>query len=181
MPPTKEALIEPVREADIAELIQLARDIWHQHYPSIITVEQIEYMLAQRYHPDVIRAQLAGDTAWWDKLVLDGAMIAFTAYELGKHPREMKLDKLYVRYDLRGQGYGSRLIRHVEGAARRRGCLSLLLQVNKYNASAIAAYRCNGFDVVESAKFDIGNGFYMDDYVMAKGIPPELGVAAECV
>jgi ribosomal protein S18 acetylase RimI-like enzyme len=173
MPTTEQALIEPVRVADIAELVQLAREIWHQHYPSIITVEQIEYMLAQRYHPDVICAQLAGDTAWWDKLVLDGAMIAFTAYELGKHPHEMKLDKLYVRYDLRGRGYGSRLIRHVEGAAWQRGSRRMSLQVNKHNASAIAAYRRNGFDVVESAKFDIGNGFYMDDYVMAKDISPQ--------
>jgi ribosomal protein S18 acetylase RimI-like enzyme len=180
MQTTADARILPLREEDISDLVQLARDIWHRHYPSIITVEQIEYMLAQRYHPDVIRGQLASGSAWWDKLMLDGAMIAFTSYELGKHPYEMKLDKLYVRYDLRGHGYGSLLIRHVESQARLHGCRRLSLQVNKHNTSAIAAYRRNGFEVVESAKFDIGNGFYMDDYVMAKGLAPEQNAEPRC-
>ena len=55
--------ILPVRESDIAEVVELARAIWYQHYPDIISVEQIEYMLGQRYHPDLIRAQLASGRA----------------------------------------------------------------------------------------------------------------------
>ena len=47
--------ILPLGEQDIPALIELARAIWYAHYPSIITVEQIEYMLGQRYHPDLIR------------------------------------------------------------------------------------------------------------------------------
>jgi len=173
MPPTDpEARIVPLREEQIPELIRLAREIWFQHYRSIITVEQIEYMLAQRYHPDAIRAQLAGGAAWWDTLMLNEDMVAFTSYELGKHPQEMKLDKLYVRYDLRGRGHGSELIRHVEHQARLRGCRRLVLQVNKNNASAIDAYRRNGFEVIEATKFDIGGGFEMDDFVMAKDVGP---------
>ena len=165
-----EARIVPLREEQIPELIRLAREIWFQHYRSIITVEQIEYMLAQRYHPDAIRAQLASGAAWWDALMLNETMVAFTSYELGKHPQEMKLDKLYVRYDLRGRGYGSELIRHVQHQARLRGCRRLVLQVNKNNASAIEAYRRNGFEVIEAAKFDIGGGFEMDDFVMVKDV-----------
>jgi ribosomal protein S18 acetylase RimI-like enzyme len=167
-----EARILPLREEQIPELVRLAHEIWLQHYPSIITVEQIEYMFAQRYHPDVIRAQLASGAAWWDTLMLNDDMIAFASYELGKHPREMKLDKLYVRYDLRGRGYGSLLIRHAQDQARLRGSRRLVLQVNKNNTSAIEAYRRNGFEVIEAAKFDIGSGFYMDDFVMAKDVGP---------
>jgi len=165
--------ILPVRESDIAEVVELARAIWYQHYPDIISVEQIEYMLGQRYHPDLIRAQLASGRAWWDKLVVDGAMVAFSSCELSDHAREMKLDKLYVRYDVRRHGYGSRLIGNAEQRARAAGCTQLRLQVNRNNRSAVDAYRRNGFTVVEEAKFDIGNGFYMDDYVMAKTVGPE--------
>jgi len=82
----------------------------------------------------------------------------------------MKLDKLYVRTDLHGRGLGGLLIRHVAGKARVLGCKRLSLQVNKNNASAIRAYRHNGFEVREAAKFDIGRGFYMDDYVMVKDL-----------
>ena len=168
---TLEVRILPLRRQDIPDLVRLARDIWHAHYPSIITVEQIEYMLDQRYRPAIIRSQLASGTAWWDKLLLDGAMVAFTAYELGEHSDAIKLDKLYVRYDLRGRGYGSLLMQHVEQCARARGRTRLYLQVNKNNASAIGAYLRNGFAVSEAVRFDIGRGFIMDDYVMSKPLP----------
>ena len=40
--------------------------------------------------------------------------------------------------------------------------------MNKHNAAAIAAYRNCGFVTREEVVVDIGNGFVMDDYVMAK-------------
>jgi diamine N-acetyltransferase len=169
--PAVDLRILPLREEDIPDLVRLARDIWYAHFPSIITVEQIEYMLDQRYRPELIRSQIASGTAWWDKLLLDGAMVAFTSYELGEHADAMKLDKLYVRYDLRGRGYGSLLIRQVEACARARGRTRLYLQVNRNNRSAIQAYLRNGFAVSDATRFDIGGGFVMDDYVMSKAFP----------
>jgi ribosomal protein S18 acetylase RimI-like enzyme len=56
----------------------------------------------------------------------------------------------------------------VEDIARKQGCHTVYLQVNKNNTSAIEAYQRNGYAVRESATFDIGQGFVMDDYVMAK-------------
>jgi ribosomal protein S18 acetylase RimI-like enzyme len=167
---TPTVCILPLREEDIPDLVRLARDIWYRHYPGIIPVEQIEYMLAQRYGPALIRAQIAGGEAWWDKLLLDGRLIGFCACERGKAPDELKIDKVYVHYDLRGRGYGSLLIEHVQRRARTLGCRRLFLQVNKNNRSAIEAYLKNGFSVAESATFDIGGGFVMDDYVMVKEI-----------
>ena len=46
----------------------------------------------------------------------------------------------------------------------------LILSVNKRNARAIAAYKRNDFAVAESVVTDIGGGFVMDDYIMAKGL-----------
>jgi len=170
--PVSDVRLAPLLAADIPELVRLARAIWYAHYPSIITTEQIEYMLEQRYRGDVIREQLANGNAWWDKLLLDGDMVAFASSEPGAHPQEMKLDKLYVRYDLRGRGYGGRLLRHVEQRGRALGFTHLYLQVNKNNRSAIDAYLRSGFAVSESAKFDIGGGFVMDDYIMSKALSP---------
>lgn len=164
--------ISPLREEDVDRLIALTRDIWMRHYTSIITVAQIEYMLEQRYHPLVIREQLRRPDVWWDTLQRDGELVGFAQYEWGSRPGEIKLDKLYVSYDLRGQGLGSLLLRHVENEARAKSAARLYLQVNKNNASAIGAYRKNGFEIAESAVFDIGNGFVMDDYVMAKTLAP---------
>ena len=162
--------ILPVRPEDIPDLVRLAREIWHRHYPGIITAEQIEYMLARGYSPEVIEAQLVSGKAWWDKLLLDGQLVAFGSCERGSSADELKIDKLYVRYDLRGRGYGSLLIEHARRRALDLGCKRLILQVNKNNTSAIEAYKKNGFAVVESAVFEIGGGFVMDDYVMARDV-----------
>lgn len=161
-----ELSIAPLAEGDIAAVIDLAGVIWRRHYPGIVSMEQIDYMLAQRYTPAVIRAQMQSGNAWWDKAVLDGRIIGFAQYELCE--RSMKLDKLYVHWDHQRQGYGGRMLAHVEDEARRHGLSSIRLNVNKHNLNSIAAYRKNGYAVVETVVADIGRGFVMDDYVMEK-------------
>ena len=165
--------ISSVRDADIAPVCALAREIWMQHYPGIITVRQIEYMLAQRYSPDAIRMQLQAGDAWWDKLEVRGELCGFASYERGTGARAMKLDKLYVHQLVRGKGYGAALIDHVTKVARRQGMDNLTLQVNKYNHGSVAAYLRVGFAVAKTVKVDIGNGFFMDDYVMEKVVRRE--------
>ena len=160
--------IRSATPADIPALAALARDTWHRHYPAIISTAQIEYMLAERYHPDVIREQLGRAEMWWDLLVTDAGLAAFAATETGAQAGEIKIDKLYVRYELRGRGLGAALLTYLERRAIGMGIGRLYLQVNKHNASAIGAYRRSGFEIVESAVFDIGDGFVMDDYIMAK-------------
>ena len=165
--------ISPVHDADIAPVCALAREIWMQHYPGIITVKQIEYMLAQRYSPDAIRTQLQAGEAWWDKLEVRGELCGFASYERGAQARTMKLDKLYVHQLARCRGYGAALIDHVATAARRQGMNNLSLQVNKANHGSVAVYRRAGFAVTKAVKADIGNGFFMDDYVMEKEVRRE--------
>ena len=164
--------VSPLADADIAALCALAREIWVQHYPGIITVKQIEYMLAQRYSPDALRAQLRAGEAWWDKLEVGGELCGFASYERGTEAGTMKLDKLYVHQLFRGKGCGAALIEHVAGFAREQGMDSLYLQVNKYNHGSVAAYLRTGFTVAKTVKVDIGNGFFMDDYVMSRSLAP---------
>jgi GNAT superfamily N-acetyltransferase len=170
MPGPIDFSISPVRDADIAPVCILAREIWIQHYPGIITVKQIEYMLAQRYSPDAIRMQLQAGNAWWDKLEVRGELCGFASYERGTEARAMKLDKLYVHQLARGKGYGAALIDHVAKVARRQGMDNLYLQVNKYNHGSVGAYVRVGFAVAKTVKVDIGNGFFMDDYVMSRSL-----------
>ncbi len=160
--------ISPVAQADLQTVAQLAREIWYLHYPGIITVNQIDYMLAQRYQPDVIASQIESGEAWWDKLELDSRLSGFASYERGADPSSIKLDKLYVHQRIMRRGFGYALLCRVEEQSRSRGYRLLYLQVNKGNTASVAFYRRAGFSVADRVKVDIGNGYFMDDLVLSK-------------
>lgn len=160
--------ISSVTEADLQPVAQLAREIWYLHYPGIVTVRQIDYMLDQRYQPGAIGSQIASGEAWWDKLEVESKLAGFASYEQGSDPASVKLDKLYVHQRVMRRGFGSALLRRVEEQSRSRGYGSLYLQVNKGNAASIAFYRSSGFTVKDRVKVDIGNEFFMDDFILSK-------------
>lgn len=162
------ATITPLTKADLEPISQLARDIWYLHYPGIITVRQIDYMLDQRYQADVIGAQIEGGEAWWDKLSVGAALVGFACYERSADPFAVKLDKLYVHPRVQGCGYGYALVRNAEQRSRERGFNRLYLQVNKGNVKSIEFYHKAGFEVSDKVTVDIGNGFVMDDFIMSK-------------
>ena len=160
----------PVTQADLVPVTQLARDIWYLHYPGIITVSQIDYMLAQRYQPGIIAAQIESGEAWWDKLEVDSQLAGFASYEPGSDPLSIKLDKLYVHQRVMRRGCGAALLDRVEEQSRSRGYRALYLQVNKGNTASIAFYKRTGFTVKGSVRVDIGNKFFMDDFVLSKSL-----------
>ena len=160
--------IEAVTAADVEGICGLAAVIWHRHYPGIISVAQIEYMLRQRYDPQLLRAELDRGNVWWDKLLLGDEVIGFSSYFPDERPGEMKLDKLYVLQNQQRKGYGGMLLARSCATARAHGCTALTLAVNRNNGQAIAAYRKYGFRVRAAVVKDIGNGFVMDDYLMEK-------------
>lgn len=162
--------IAPVSANDVETIAALARVVWQDAYPAIITQAQIDYMLEQRYNAPQLRKELATPGLWWDRATVDGTLAGFAATQLTATPGEMKLDKLYVDPARQRLGLGGALIAHVAARARREGCATLILAVNKQNARAIAAYRKHGFTVRESVRVDIGGGFVMDDFIMERSV-----------
>ena len=164
------ARVASLGAGDVDRLCALAAEIWRAHYPGIISTAQIEYMLAQRYDPATVRAELARGDLWWDQLLVEDRMVGFASYFLVPDAGEMKLDKLYVHPDHQRKGYGSMLLDRAITIARAYGCKTLALAVNKRNRHAIAAYEKNGFETRAAVVKEIGNGFVMDDYLMAKSV-----------
>jgi diamine N-acetyltransferase len=170
MPELASIRIVAAVEADLPRVAELAGIIWRTHYPGIITAEQIEYMLVLGYSREALRRFIAEEGAGLDLAYVGDRFAGFAAYYRVEHQHELKLDKLYVHRDYHGRGVGNRLIARVEAAATTQGRPTLILNVNKHNAQAIRAYERNGFTIRESVVVDIGGGFVMDDYVMAKSL-----------
>ena len=149
----------------------LAGVIWRACYPGIISREQIEYMLARMYSLETLRREVREQGIRFALLLVEGKHAGFASYGPAEEAGIMKLHKLYLLRELQGRGLGSLLLQHCERAVAEMGARRLILAVNKRNEKAIAAYRRNGFTVAESVVSDIGNGFVMDDYIMAKDLP----------
>lgn len=161
-------MTEPVvLSADTADAVAaLARTVWQATYPALISQAQIDAMLADRYAPARIRAQLDDPAHAWRVVCMGEAPVGFAHALLDGG--DCKLDKLYVHPDHQRRSLGAALLRAIEAWARAQGAVRLRLQVNRGNAQAIRAYEKYGFRIVESRVFDIGDGFVMDDYLMEK-------------
>ncbi len=160
-----------LRDDEAVALAVLAALIWKHNYPGMISPEQIDYMLAQRYHPPLIRQTLARGDHWDVARVGEHpaaeTLVAF-AHSYPLEGGAVKLDKLYVHPDWQRHGLGARLVERVAARAGAQGRSHLLLRVNRNNAQAIAAYTKYGFLVAREVVEDIGGGYVMDDYVMIK-------------
>lgn len=161
--------IEPATAAHLAEISALAAVIWRASYPGMITAEQIDYMFARSYDVDALRRELESGVTWFRALV-EGELRGFASVGPTDSATEFKLHKLYVHPDWQRHGLGSALLKKCESTARTHGATTLVLNVNKRNDKALAAYLKRNFIIRDSIIADIGGGFVMDDYVMVKSL-----------
>ena len=76
----------------------------------------------------------------------------------------MYLSKFYLLKEQRGKGISKDMLQFVIEKTKEAGLSSIVLNVNKKN-SAIKAYEKLGFIKIGEEKNDIGNGYFMDDFV----------------
>ncbi len=72
-----------------------------------------------------------------------------------------------MKNELQGLGLGKELMTSVIDQVKTAGAKKLLLNVYRLN-KAIAFYKKLGFDIIKEEDVDIGNGYFMNDYVMQK-------------
>jgi ribosomal protein S18 acetylase RimI-like enzyme len=161
-------VLKPLQPADFETVAALARRIWLEHYITIISRAQIEYMLAGRFTPERLALYVDASDRWFDVMRLDGEVVGYCSHALLPDPREVKLEQLYLLPRLHGLGLGKRMMMAIESHVRELGRDTLVLQVNKQNTKAASVYLRAGFEVREETVIDIGAGYVMDDFVMHK-------------
>lgn len=152
--------------AQIAAVAALARETWMQHYVPIIGAAQVEYMLAKFQSPEAIARQIAAEG--YEYYVAPGA--GYLALVPEPVRKSAMLSKIYVLAGRRGTGLGRAMVAFAEKRAAELGAAELWLTVNKRNAGSIAFYEKMGFRKTEARVTDIGGGFVMDDWRMAKPV-----------
>lgn len=135
-------------------------------YLSFLGEEQIAYMLSNFYSIASLQQQMIDGHIFLIASV-DGNDAGFASYAASEAYgyRIVKLHKLYVLPSAHGLGIGKLLMNEVKDKAIVMGAEGLILNVNRYN-KAKDFYEKAGFKVKETVDIAIGNGFYMNDFVM---------------
>lgn len=157
--------------ADFNLIRSISERTWPSTYGHIISQEQIDFMLDWMYSDSSLAEQFTKGHQFFIA-TLNGTDIGFCSVSEDKEnatkqnqQKAFKLNKLYVLPSAHGTGSGKALLIKAIEVAKAQGASSIFLQVNKHN-NAYTFYLKNGFIKEAEFKFDIGNGFFMDDYVM---------------
>ncbi len=67
--------------------------------------------------------------------------------------------------DQQGNGTGKMLLEHVVRSIKERDATALTLNVNRYN-KARYFYEKRGFTIAQEVDIEIGEGYFMNDYIM---------------
>lgn len=146
---------------DIETMSILATSILRQYYDSIIGEEQNTYMLKKFQSFAAIQEQLEHGYIYYF-IRINNKNIGFLAYFFRLD--HLYLSKLYLKEEYRNKGYGYASIEFLKVKAKEANLNAIELNVNKYNPTRFV-YEKLGFKNDRSECNDIGNGFYMDDYV----------------
>jgi diamine N-acetyltransferase len=151
--------LRPLTEADIPAFQMLARRIWRLHYPSIISLEQIEGMVDIIYDEARLKAELARGVSF---LLAEhqSEMIAFVAWEQTETPGLYFLHKLYVHPDHHNKGIASRLLDEVEQRTPDLQAIELL--THRRNAQAVNFYQRKGFEIIAEPETHVGPYVFTD-------------------
>ncbi|MCC6691187.1 MAG: GNAT family N-acetyltransferase [Bacteroidia bacterium] len=150
--------------SDTSAISLLAQSIWKKYYPSIISLNQINYMLDKMYTPEAIQHQIK-EGQEFTLVYANKKLCGYLAMSV-KNKKKFFLNKFYVDADLHGKGIGKHLFDYV--ITQLKNPTSIELTVNRKNIKAINFYFKLGFTINRVADFDIGNGFFMNDFVMLK-------------
>lgn len=147
--------------ADIPQIRSLAEKVWWEHYPDIISNDQIAYMLGQIYSEAALQRQMTeeGQEFWLPEE--NGKALGFLAIS-PKGEGEYFMNKFYL--DSRERGLGTIVFELM--LARYPDLKTLRLRVNRRNYKSVNFYFKVGFRIEFCIDTPFGEGYVMDDFQM---------------
>lgn len=164
-------LIRRAGVEDVKTIHDLAQVVFRHTYRDILSPEQMEYMMDWMYAPaNILRQYEEGHVSYL--LICSGEPCGYVSVQRGgidaKGIDVYHLQKIYILPSHQGKGFGRHLFTHaaetVKTMAEGRKA-RIELNVNRNN-KAVSFYRHLGMTVLRQGDFHIGNGFYMNDYIM---------------
>ncbi|MDQ3108989.1 MAG: GNAT family N-acetyltransferase [Bacteroidota bacterium] len=147
--------------ADILQIATLAEKIWRVHYTPIIGANQVDYMLRKMYSADSLLEQQKNGQQFFLAQNNDKVIGYISVSAKGN---DFFLHKFYLDTAEQGKGLGKLFF--AELLSKYPELKTMRLQVNRMNYKTINFYFRLGFVIEEAKDFNIGDGYFMKDYVM---------------
>ena len=157
----QEATIE-----DIPCIRSMAMVVFPKTYKDILSPEQIDYMMEWMYSEESLQRQMTEENHIYYIALHDGVPAGYLSIQ----PEDLDtwhLQKLYLLPNFQGMHIGKALFAHAVAVIKElhpTPC-RLRLNVNRHNR-AQDFYLKMGMAQVDEGDFPIGNGYYMNDYIM---------------
>lgn len=160
--------IIPASEHHIPVIRSIAFATWPTAFGTILSQAQIDYMLDLMYNESELRKRMSNPNRNFYLYKHENEFVAFLVLEKDYNgEKQFKVEKIYVLPQKQGLGIGQQLLEFTETTMKEAGYSTLILDVNRRNA-AVQFYQKLGFSILKEVDTDIGQGFYMEDYVMQK-------------
>lgn len=151
---------------DIPLISQLAHRIWKKHYTGIISLEQINYMLEKMYSQEKLLQEINQGIVF-TLVYKNNKPLGYISISTNDN-KTYVLHKFYIEVNNHREGLGSQFF--LFALKQLENPETIKLTVNRMNFKAINFYFKNGFIIKEAVDFDIGKGFFMNDFAMEKTI-----------
>lgn len=151
---------------DKDKINKLAKIAFTQTYEKILSKDQLEYMLKWMYSLESLEKQISTNHTYF-LCKYKGEYCGYFSVE--KQAKDLfHLQKIYLLSSFKGKKIGSKMfekiVEFVKQSAEKFPC-KIELNVNRQNKSAISFYKKMGMVEVFMGDFDIGNGYFMEDYI----------------
>jgi GNAT superfamily N-acetyltransferase len=152
-------------DSDCKLIYDLALEIWNTHYIPIIGQQQVDYMLRTLYSEKSLMKQMK-DGQEFTLIFSDDVPIGY--FSLSRKGEISFLHKFYIDSRQQSKGIGTEVMKEI--LMRSKGAIAIELTVNRKNFKTINFYFKNGFYIKSVEDFDIGEGFFMNDFIMRKDL-----------
>lgn len=162
-------IIRVITEQQIALTARLADEIWREYYVPIIGHDQVDYMLAQFQSSAAIKNKIDCGELIYFLMYFHRQPAGYFAIQI--RTDEVFLSKLYVLAGQRNRGLAKKALNFVKNVTSENCLQRISLTINKNNNESLAAYKKLGFKISGEIINDIGNGFFMDDFILQLSLP----------
>ncbi len=157
--------VRQASETDCPLIRRLADEVFPATYRELLTPAQLDYMMEWMYSAESLREQFRAGHVWFIASS-DGVPCGYVSVE--RQGEDLfHLQKIYVLPGFQGLGAGAFLFRRAVEHIRsvHPAPCRMELNVNRRNP-ALHFYERMGMCRLREGDFPIGNGYYMNDYIM---------------